>query len=75
VLYVDTTARHGLDLLSELRKKCRYDFFFLNDVSFPEVSVAERTERAIRFLERYSPYSRPGRRSRLTSISRGLTRQ
>jgi hypothetical protein len=59
VLYVDTTAREGLDLLSELRKKRRYDFFCLNDASFPEVSAAERTERVTKFLERYFPIPAP----------------
>jgi Stealth protein CR2, conserved region 2/Stealth protein CR3, conserved region 3/Stealth protein CR4, conserved region 4/Stealth protein CR1, conserved region 1 len=59
VLYVDTTAREGLDLLSELRKKRRYDFFCLNDGSFPEVSAAERTECVTGFLERYFPIPAP----------------
>jgi hypothetical protein len=59
VLYVDTTAREGLDLLTELRKKRGYHFFCLNDGSFPEVSADERRERVIEFLERYFPIPAP----------------
>ncbi|MBV9321296.1 MAG: stealth family protein [Mycobacterium sp.] len=59
VLYVDTTTREGLDLLPVLRKKRGYDFFCLNDGSFPEVSAAERTQRVTRFLERYFPIPAP----------------
>jgi hypothetical protein len=59
VLYVDTTTRAGLDLLAGLRKKRGYDFFCLNDGSFPEVSEAERTARVIAFLERYFPIPAP----------------
>ena len=59
VLYVDTTARAGLDLLPVLRKKRGYDFFCLNDGSFPEVSAAERAECVTGFLERYFPIPAP----------------
>jgi hypothetical protein len=59
VLYVDTTTYAGLDLLAELRKKRGYDFFCLNDGSFPEVSAVERAERVIDFLERYFPIPAP----------------
>ncbi|HUO37482.1 MAG TPA: stealth conserved region 3 domain-containing protein [Mycobacterium sp.] len=59
VLYVDTTSHAGLDLLSGLRKTRRYDFFCLNDGSFPEVSAAERAERVIAFLDRYFPIPAP----------------
>jgi Stealth protein CR2, conserved region 2/Stealth protein CR3, conserved region 3/Stealth protein CR4, conserved region 4/Stealth protein CR1, conserved region 1 len=59
VLYVNTTTREGLDLLTELRKKRGYHFFCLNDSSFPEVSAAERTQRVTRFLERYFPIPAP----------------
>jgi hypothetical protein len=59
VLYVDTTTQAGLDLLPELRRKRGYDFFCLNDSSFPEVSAAERTERVTSFLERYFPIPAP----------------
>lgn len=59
VRYVDTTTREGLDLLPVLRKRRGYDFFCLNDSSFPEVSAAERRERVIGFLERYFPIPAP----------------
>jgi hypothetical protein len=59
VLYVDTTTRAGLDLLSTLRKRRGYHFFCLNDGSFPEVSAAERGERVTGFLERYFPIPAP----------------
>jgi hypothetical protein len=59
VLYVDTTSREGLDLLPVLRKKRGYDFFCLNDSSFPEVSAVERAERVTSFLERYFPIPAP----------------
>ena len=59
VLYVNTTTREGLDLLPVLRKKRGYDFFCLNDSSFPEVSAQERTERVTSFLERYYPIPAP----------------
>ncbi|BBX76120.1 stealth family protein [Mycobacterium shinjukuense] len=59
VLYVDTTSYAGLDLLPELRKRRKYDFFCLNDGSFPEVGAAERAERVVSFLERYFPIPAP----------------
>jgi hypothetical protein len=59
VRYVNTTTRAGLELLPELRKRRGYDFFCLNDSSFPEVSAAERTQRVTRFLERYFPIPAP----------------
>jgi hypothetical protein len=59
VLYVNTTTRAGLDLLPVLRKKRSYDFFCLNDSSFPEVSAAERAGRVVGFLDRYFPIPAP----------------
>ncbi|CAM4199970.1 Capsular polysaccharide phosphotransferase SacB [Mycobacterium basiliense] len=59
VLYVDTTSHAGLALLPELRKQRKYDFFCLNDGSFPEVSAAERADRVVGFLERYFPIPAP----------------
>ncbi|KLO29872.1 stealth family protein [Mycobacterium haemophilum] len=59
VLYVDTTSYAGLDLLPELRKRRNYDFFCLNDGSFPEVPATERAERVVSFLERYFPIPAP----------------
>jgi hypothetical protein len=59
VLYVNTTTRTGLELLPVLRKKRGYDFFCLNDSSFPEVSMDERTDQVTGFLERYFPIPAP----------------
>jgi Stealth protein CR2, conserved region 2/Stealth protein CR4, conserved region 4/Stealth protein CR3, conserved region 3/Stealth protein CR1, conserved region 1 len=59
VRYVNTTTREGLGLLPELRKRRGYDFFCLNDSSFPEVSAAERAETVVNFLERYFPIPAP----------------
>ncbi|WP_310774221.1 stealth family protein [Mycobacterium sp. Z3061] len=59
VRYVNTTTQAGLGLLPELRKNRRYDFFCLNDSSFPEVSAAERTKQVVNFLERYFPIPAP----------------
>ncbi|WP_204801694.1 stealth family protein [Mycobacterium riyadhense] len=59
VRYVDTTSYAGLNLLPELRKRRGYDFFCLNDGSFPEVPAAERAERVVNFLERYFPIPAP----------------
>jgi len=56
---VDTTTRAGLDLLPGLRKRRGYDFFCLNDGSFPEVSARERAELVTSFLERYFPIPAP----------------
>lgn len=59
VLYVNTTTRAGLGLLGEIRKRRGYDFFCLNDSSFPEVSAAERADKVVNFLERYFPIPAP----------------
>lgn len=59
VRYVNTTTRAGLNLLPELRKNRRYDFFCLNDSSCPEVGAAERTKRVVDFLDRYFPIPAP----------------
>ncbi|WP_082763834.1 stealth conserved region 3 domain-containing protein [Frondihabitans sp. PAMC 28766] len=59
VSYVDTTMVSGLAFLNELLKKRSYDFFCLNDGSFPEVSDEERTAVVTDFLERYFPFKAP----------------
>jgi Stealth protein CR2, conserved region 2/Stealth protein CR3, conserved region 3/Stealth protein CR4, conserved region 4/Stealth protein CR1, conserved region 1 len=53
VLYVDTTTRKGLGMLDKLLRTRSYDFFCLNDGSFPEVSADERAQAMRAFLERY----------------------
>ena len=62
VLYVDTTLRSGLQKLPTLRKKRKFDFFCLNDGSFPEVSARERADAVGAFLERYFPVPAPWER-------------
>jgi hypothetical protein len=59
VSYVDTTMVSGLASLSELLRKRSFDFFCLNDGSFPEVTDEERTEVVTDFLERYFPFKAP----------------
>jgi Stealth protein CR2, conserved region 2/Stealth protein CR3, conserved region 3/Stealth protein CR4, conserved region 4/Stealth protein CR1, conserved region 1 len=63
VLYVDTTLRSGLQKLPTLLKKRKFDFFCLNDGSFPEVSAWERAEAVGAFLERYFPVPAPWERA------------
>jgi hypothetical protein len=70
VRYVDTTSYAGLGLLPMLRKRRGYDFFCLNDGSFPEVSAAQRAERVVNFLERYFPIPAPWEKV-ATDISAG----
>lgn len=59
VRYVDTTAREGVRQMKRLLKRRNFDFFCLNDGSFPELDGEERA-RAVRwFLERYFPIPAP----------------
>lgn len=62
VLYVDTTLRSGLAKLPKLLKKRKFDFFCLNDGSFPEVSADERARLVGEFLESYFPVPAPWER-------------
>ncbi|MDQ1512257.1 MAG: hypothetical protein QOC59_99 [Microbacteriaceae bacterium] len=59
VLYVDTTTRKGLALMKKLLKKRSWDFFCLNDGSFPEVPPEERARKVRSFLRRYFPIAAP----------------
>ena len=63
VLYVDTTLRSGLAKLPRLLKKRKFDFFCLNDGSFPEVSPQERADVVGEFLEKYFPVPAPWERA------------
>jgi hypothetical protein len=63
VLYVDTTLRSGLAKLPKLLKKRKFDFFCLNDGSFPEVSAQERACAVGEFLESYFPVPAPWERA------------
>lgn len=59
VKYVDTTSREGIDLLDPLLRKRNFDFFCLNDGSFPVVSAEERLAAVTSFLESYFPVPAP----------------
>jgi hypothetical protein len=62
VLYVDTTTYKGLGLMKRLLKQRAYDFFCLNDGSFPEVAPDVRAKKVGAFLERYFPLPAPWER-------------
>jgi hypothetical protein len=62
VLYVDTTTHKGLALLKRLGKRRDFDFFCLNDGSFPEVSPDVRTRKVTAFLKSYFPLPAPWER-------------
>ena len=62
VLYVDTTTHAGLGLMTRLLKRREWDFFCLNDGSFPEVGPEERAQRVRSFLNRYFPVPAPWER-------------
>src|SRR5690554_3398902 len=59
VKYVDTTSHAGIRLMHSLLEKRSYDFFCLNDGSFPEVSADERAVEVRAFLEQYFPIPAP----------------
>ncbi|MEA9985015.1 MULTISPECIES: stealth family protein [Subtercola] len=59
VRYVDTTQRSGLGMLPGLLNKRSFDFFCLNDGSYPEVSAEERASIVQLFLEQYFPFAAP----------------
>jgi hypothetical protein len=59
VRYVDTTARQGVSDMKRLLKRRDYDFFCLNDGSFPELDAEERANAVHWFLERYFPVAAP----------------
>ena len=59
VRYVETTLRKALPAMKGLLKRRDQDMFCLNDGSFPEISVEQRTAAVIDFLERYFPFQAP----------------
>ncbi|MGN6446684.1 stealth family protein [Amnibacterium sp.] len=63
MLYVDTTTHKGLGLLKRLAKRRDYDFFCLNDGSFPEVSPEVRAKKVTAFLQTYFPLPAPWERT------------
>jgi hypothetical protein len=62
VLYVDTTTHKGLALLKRLGRRRDFDFFCLNDGSFPEVPPETRAKKVTAFLEHYFPLPAPWER-------------
>ena len=59
VKYVETTLRKALPAMKQLLKRRDHDMFCLNDGSFPEISVEQRTAAVIEFLDRYFPFAAP----------------
>jgi hypothetical protein len=59
VKYIETTLRKALPSMKRLLKRRDQDMFCLNDGSFPEISVEERTAAVIEFLEHYFPFPAP----------------
>ncbi|WP_436408529.1 stealth family protein [Agromyces chitinivorans] len=62
VKYVETTLRKALPAMRRLLKRRDHDMFCLNDGSFPEIPVEQRTRAVIDFLERYFPIPAPWER-------------
>lgn len=63
VLYVDTTTHKGLGLLKRLGRRRDFDFFCLNDGSFPEVAPDVRAMKVTDFLQNYFPLAAPWERA------------
>nr|WP_281887166.1 stealth family protein [Agromyces rhizosphaerae] len=59
VKYVETTLRKALPAMRRLLKRRDHDMFCLNDGSFPEISVEQRTRAVTEFLDRYFPIPAP----------------
>lgn len=59
VKYIETTLKRALPAMKRLLKRRDMDMFCLNDGSFPEISVEERTAAVIDFLDRYFPFPAP----------------
>lgn len=59
VQYIETTLRESLPAMQRLLRKRNQDMFCLNDGSFPEISVEERTAAVREFLESYFPIPAP----------------
>ena len=63
VKYVETTLKRALPAMKRLLKRRDMDMFCLNDGSFPEISVEDRTAAVIDFLDRYFPFPAPWEKS------------
>ncbi|WP_435869473.1 stealth family protein [Agrococcus sediminis] len=64
VQYIETTLRKALPAMERLLRKRDQDMFCLNDGSFPQISVEERTRAVREFLEHYFPIPAPWERDR-----------
>ncbi|MCR8670071.1 stealth family protein [Agrococcus sp. HG114] len=62
VQYIETTLRKALPAMDRLLRKRDQDMFCLNDGSFPELSVEDRTRAVREFLEAYFPIPAPWER-------------
>lgn len=62
VLYIETTLRKALPAMERLLRKRDQDMFCLNDGSFPEIPVEERTRAVRELLEAYFPIPAPWER-------------
>ena len=71
VNYVETTLRRALPAMQRLLKRRDVDMFCLNDGSFPEISVEQRTAAVIDFLERYFPFPAPWEKSEADAAGQG----
>lgn len=69
VQYIETTLRKALPAMARLLKKRDQDMFCLNDGSFPEISVEERTTAVREFLESYFPIPAPWERQAVTAAA------
>ncbi len=67
VQYIETTLKKALPAMARLLKKRDQDMFCLNDGSFPEISVEERTAAVRGFLEAYFPIPAPWERQATTA--------
>lgn len=72
VKYIETTLRRALPAMRRLLKRRDMDMFCLNDGSFPEISVEERTEAVIDFLERYFPFPAPWEKGATDAAALGV---
>lgn len=69
VQYIETTLKKALPAMARLLKKRDQDMFCLNDGSFPEISVEERTTAVREFLECYFPIPAPWERQAVTAAA------
>ncbi len=71
VKYVDTTTPAGLRSMNKLLERRSFDFFCLNDGSFPQVPAEERAAAISLFLDRYFAISAPWERLEISAGAAG----